>query len=39
MSSLYGPIGMKMSFTVDKDRSDEEMAMAPDVVAARLLGY
>ena len=37
--SLYGPIAGKMRFTVDKDRSDEEMAMAPDVVAARILGY
>jgi len=34
--SLYGPLSAKMSFAVDRGRSDEEMAMAPDVVAGKI---
>ena len=38
-TSSYNPVAAKVSFAVDRDRSDEEIAMAPDVVAARLLGF
>lgn len=34
--SVHGPIGAKMRFAVDRDRSDEEMAMVPEVVAGKI---
>jgi hypothetical protein len=36
--SLHGGISARVRFTVDKDRSEEEMAMDPEVIATRLLG-
>jgi len=38
-SSLQDHIGAVIRFAVDRDRTDEEMAMDPGVVAARILGY
>ena len=37
--SLQSHIVAVIRFAVDRDRTDEEMAMDPDVVAARILGY
>ena len=36
---IQSHIGAVIHFTVDRDRTDEETAMDPDIVAARLLGY
>jgi len=36
---LHCRIAATIRFVVDRDRSDEEMAMDPDVVAARILGF
>lgn len=36
---VHDRIGAVIRFTVDRDRTEEEMAMDPDVMAARILGY
>lgn len=36
---VQGGIGALVRFAVDRDRAEEEIAIDPDVVAARLLGY
>jgi hypothetical protein len=37
--TLHHGVTAVMRFVVDKDRSDEDMAMDPDFMAARILGY
>lgn len=39
LPSLYGPVGAGMRFTVDRERTEAERVMDPDVVAAKILGY
>ena len=36
---IQSHIGAVIRFAVDRDRTEEEMAMDPDVMAARILGY
>ena len=36
---LQSHVGAVIRFAVDRDRSEEEMAMDPDVVARKILGY